>query len=139
VTVRRAIAIGLTVICAVMFGYVIRSSDGWRPTAPSIQRSSLPDRQPEGSDLTVMCRQAVIAAVPNLLPGPCDPAYGALEAGLGRAAARTLVQACNDKHAVFEAAAVRLPNASLCRQQSALPAECRHGCSTPAPTQSPKR
>ena len=127
---RRLATVVLAIVPALLMAYAVRRSDGWRPSALAIERESLPGGQPEPADLEAMCRQAVIPKIPDLRPGACERAYAALEPALGAAAAKTLVQACNDKHAVFQAGAVHLPNASLCRQR-ALPPACRAVCGAP--------
>jgi hypothetical protein len=115
-------------VALTLFGYAVRRSDGWRPATLAIQRESLQSREPQSGDLEAMCAQALITPLPVTRAGSCESAYPALETALGPAAAKTLVQACNDKHAVFDDAFVRLPNPALCRHGAALPPPCKPIC-----------
>jgi hypothetical protein len=126
--IGRTIAAGILLILpAALLTYGVRRSQGWRPNRASVERESLAAGSPGQADLEALCKQATIPVVGDLPADHCEGAQSALETALGPAVARTLVQACRDKHAIFARGVVHLPNPSLCRQ-SPLPPECRTVC-----------
>jgi len=113
---RTRVAKGLIALAVpFLFAAVLYSSDGWRPARLLIEREGLRGGAPSRADTELMCHQAVIKPIPQLRAGgSCGGSYAALEPILGAAAARTLVQACHDKHAVIRDGSVGLPNTTLC-------------------------